>query len=280
MTNPPYATGPASGPNPPQSGPGSPSFQYRPHDPYGTFTPGQPTGPVLPPAPTFWQRWGILPMEGRLKQVTWILQLLWIYLAAGLVLLLISLGFSAALAGILGSGAGLVLNLVFGGLVAVAALVLIWAVARERLGRFGLANPRHVFFYGLGFLGLIALFSLFGALKVPFALVQILAVLCVLVLVFTKPVGVWLRETAGNRSGKDPEPPAGDDQVFPGYQPPPPQWRDAAPQPPAVGLMSPPLSPPPAAGPMSPPFSPPPPAPGYRPPGQAASHPGWPKLPQ
>ncbi|GAA2123542.1 hypothetical protein [Glycomyces algeriensis] len=280
MTNPPYATGPASEPNPQQSGAGSPSFQYRPHDPYGAFTPGQPTGPVLPPAPTFWQRWGVLPMEGRLKQVTWILQLLWIYLAAAVLLMLISLGFSAVMAGFLGSGAGLVLNLVFGVLVAAATLVLIWAVARERLGRFGLENPRTVFYIGLGFLGLVALFGLIGALKVPFALVQILAVLGVLGLIFTKPVGAWLRDTPGNQSAKAAEqrPAAADDHVFPGYQPPPPQWRDAA-VPPTAG---PPVSPPPAPGPVAPP-----PATGaYRPPLQPPpSHgptapQGWPQPPQ
>lgn len=275
MTNPPYATGPASEPNPQQSGPGSPSFQYRPQDPYGAFTPGRPTGPVLPPAPTFWQRWGVLPMEGRPKQVTWMLQLLWIYLAAAVLLTLISLAFSAVIAGFFGSSAGLVLNLVFGVLVAAATLVLVWAVARERLGRFGFENPRRVFYIGLGFLGLIALFGLIGAIRVPLALVQLLAVLGVLVLVHTKPVGAWLRDTPGNRSAKAAEQRStADDQVFPGYQPPPPQWRDAAVQPP-VGTPA-----PPPPGPVGPPAT-------YRPPTQQPPAPhgptasrGWPQPPR
>ncbi|MEU5153235.1 hypothetical protein [Glycomyces sp. NPDC021274] len=282
MTNPPYATGPASEPNPQQSGPGSPSFQYRPHDPYGTFTPGQPTGPVLPPAPTFWQRWGILPMEGRPKQVTWMLQLLWIYLAAAVLLMLISLGFSAAIAGFFGTGAGLVLTLVFGVLVVVATLVLVWAIARERVGRFGFDNPRKLFYIGLGCLGFVALFGFIGAFKVPFAIVQVIAVLGVLVLVFTKPVGVWLRETPGNRSAKAAEErPAADDQVFPGYQPPPPQWRDAAPQPPLGPPVSPPPAPPvggsqaaPRPGAYRPPLQPPPASQGPTAPR------GWPQPPQ
>lgn len=250
MTNPPYATGPGQ----PQRQPGAPSFQYRPHDPYGTFAAGQPTGPVLPPAPTFWQRWGILPLEGRPKQVTWILQLLWIYLAAAVLLAVVSLAFSAVLASFLDSGAGLVLNLVFSAIVLAAVIVLIWAIARERLGRFGFQDPRAVFYIGLGCLGLNSLCGFIGALKVPFALIQLLAVLCVLGLVFSKPVAAWLR-LPGNQSAKNQEPPApaGDDQVFPGYQPPPPQWRDAAPQP---GL-----APPPA---------------GYQPP----ADPGWPRPPQ
>jgi hypothetical protein len=275
MTNPPYATGPANAPDPQQSGPAAASFQYRPHDPYGAFTPGQPTGPVLPPAPKFAQRWGILPMDGRPKQVTWMLQLLWIYLAAAVLLMLLSLAFSAMLASFLGSGVGLVLNLVFGLLVAAVTLVLIWAIARESLGRFGFENPRVVFYIGLGFLGLVALCGFIGALRVPFALVQILAVLCVLGLVFTKPVGAWLRERPGNQSRKTPEQRPADDHGFPGYQPPPPQWRDAAPQPPAA-----PMSPPPATGAFNPPAPPVnrPPAPPSPP--SRATHPGWPKPPQ
>ncbi|WP_205324840.1 hypothetical protein [Glycomyces sp. YM15] len=271
MTNPPYATGPASEPNPHQrNGPASPSFQYRPHDPYGTFAPGQPTGPVLPPAPTFAQRWGLLPMEDRPKQVTWMLQLLWIYLAAAVLLTLLSLAFSAMLASFLGSGVGLVLNLVFGLLVAAVTLVLIWAIARENLGRFGFQDPKLVFYIGLGFLGLVSLCGFIGALRVPFALVQLLAVLGVLGLVFTKPVAAWLRERPGNQSKKVPEQrSAADDHPFPGYQPPPPQWRDAAPQPPAVG---------PAAGgfnPPAPPANQPPPGPA----GPTAPQ-GWPQPPR
>ncbi|MBO3732428.1 hypothetical protein [Glycomyces niveus] len=259
MTNPPYATGPEPQP---QNAPGAPSFQYRPHDPYGTFAAGQPTGPVLPPAPTFWQRWGILPLEGRPKQVTWMLQLLWVYFAAAVLLTVVSLAFSALLASFLDSAAGIVLTLVFSVIVLAAVIVLIWAIARERLGRFGFQDPRAVFYIGLGLLGLNAVCGFIGVVKVPFAIVQLLAVLCVLGLVFSKPVAAWLR-LPGNQSAKDQEPQAGpDDHVFPGYQPPPPQWRDAAPQP---GL-----APPPAAG-------------GYQPPAQPgppAANPGWPQPPQ
>lgn len=278
MTNPPYATGPANAPDPQQqNGPAAPSFQYRPHDPYGTFTPGGSTGPVLPPAPRFAQRWGIMPMEGRLKQVTWMLQLLWIYLAAGVVLLLLSLAFSAAMAGIFGSSVGLVLNLVFGLLVAAVALVLVWAIAKESLGRFGFQDPRVAFYIGLGFLGVVALCGFIGAVKVPFALVQLLAVLGVLGLLFTKPIRQWLAEP-GNQSKKLPEErPAADGQVFPGYQPPPPQWRDAAPQPPAAGPQAPqpgPMAPPPATGTYHPQQQQ---QPGRS--GPSAPH-GWPQPPQ
>jgi hypothetical protein len=261
MTHPPYATEPAGGPNPQQpNGSAAPSFQYRPHDPYGAFTPGEPSGPVLPPAPTFWQRWGVLPMEGRPKQVTWMLQALWIYLAAAVLLMILSLAFSAALAAFFGSGLGIVMNLAGGLLVAGTTVTLIWAIARERLGRFGFQDPRSVFYIGLGFLGLVSLCGFIGAFRVPFALVQLLAVLFVLGLVFTKPVRAWLRDSPGNQSKKAPEPqPA--DELFPGYQPPPPQWRDAAPQPngpvsppPAPGAYRPPIQQPPAppAGPTAP----------------------------
>lgn len=264
MTNPPYMTGPANDPNPhqpagsagPPPGPAAPTFQYRPHDPYGTFAAGQgaeQAGPVLPPAPTFGQRWGILGMEGRPKQVTWILQLLWIYLAAAVLLSLMSIAFSALMAGLFSSSVGLVVNLVSGVLVAAVVLVLIWAVAKESLGRFGFQDPRMVFYIGLGFLGLVSLCGFIGAIKVPFALVQLLAVLLALALIFTRPVAAWLKETPGNQP-KGPEQRPGDGQPFLGYQQPqPPQWRDAA-HPPAVA--------PPAQQPLSPP-----------------ANPGWPQPP-
>jgi hypothetical protein len=260
MTNPPYATGPAGEPNSQQPN-GSASFQYRPHDPYGAFASGEPSGPVLPPAPTFWQRWGVLPMEGRPKQVTWMLQLLWIYLAAALLLMVLSLAFSAAIAAFLDSGFGLVLNLLFGLVVVGATVTLIWAIARERLGRFGFQDPRSVFYIGLGFLGLVSLCGFIGAFRVPFALVQLLAVLGVLGLLFTRPVRAWLRDRPGNQSNKTPEQPSAPaDDLFPGYQPPPPQWRDAAPHPngptapPATGTYRPPTQQPPAppSGPTAP----------------------------
>ncbi|MFG3339852.1 hypothetical protein [Glycomyces sp. NPDC048151] len=266
MTNPPYATGPASEPNPQQTGPASPSFEYRPHDPYGTFQPGEPAGPVLPPAPTFAQRWGFVPMEGRLSQVTWMLRLLWAYLAAGVVLMSISLSISVAIASFFNSGVGLVLNILSSLLVAAVALVLIWGIARERLGRFGFQDPKTGLYIGLGFLGLVSLCGFIGAFKVPFAIVQLVAVLGVLGLLYTKPVGNWLRDTPGNQSAKAPEQrPAADDQLFPGYQPPPPQWRDAAPRPNAA--------PPNQPGPYTPPVQQPP------APGSSASQ-GWPQPPQ
>lgn len=274
MTNPPYMTGPANDPNrhrpagPPPGpaanppGPGAQSFQYRPHDPYGAFATDQQAGPVLPPAPTFGQRWGILGMEGRPKQVTWILQLLWIYLAAAVLLSLLSIAFSSMTAGIFSSSIGLIVNLVSGVLVAAVVLVLIWAVAKESLGRFGFQDPRMVFHISLGFLGLVALCGFIGALRVPFAVVQLLAVLLVLALVFTRPVGAWLRERPGNQPKVPEQRPSADGQPFPGYQPEQPQWRDAV-HPPAAGPASPPVAPPQQPGPSGP-----------------SAHPGWPQPPR
>jgi hypothetical protein len=268
MTNPPYGTGPANGAGPQQPQATSPSFQYRPHDPYGTFTPGEPSGPVLPPAPTFWQRWGVLPMEGRPKQVTLMLQALWIYLLAAVLLMILSLAFSAVLAAFFDSAFGIVMNLLGGLLVIGATVTLIWGIARERLGRFGFQDPRLVFYIGLGFLGLVSLCGFIGALRVPFALVQLLAVLFTLAMVFTKPVRAWLDDNPGNQSKRAPEKrPA--DELFPGYQPPPPQWRDAAAQPNG------PVSPPPAPGAHRPPTQRPP-----APPAGPSAPTGWPQPPQ
>jgi hypothetical protein len=264
MTNPPYMTGPANDPNRPQPAgsagpppaPGASSFQYRPHDPYGTFAAdqgaAQAAGPVLPPAPTFGQRWGILAMEGRPKQVTWILQALWIYLAVAVLLSLVSIAFSAVMAGVFSSSVGLVVNIVTALLVAAVVLVLIWAIAKESLGRFGFQDPRRVFYIGLGFLGLVALCGFIGSVKVPFALVQLLAVLLVLALIFTRPVAAWLKEP-----GNQPKAEQGADGP-PGVSYQPPQWRDAAH--------------PPAGGPVSPPPAPPT--------QQPPSNPGWPQPPR
>ncbi|WP_335986857.1 hypothetical protein [Glycomyces sp. MUSA5-2] len=201
MTNTP--TGP--GPNRPPQAPG---FQYRPQDP-GEVQYGQPTGPVLPPPPTWGQRWGVLPKDDRPKQVTVILQTLWIHLAATVV---------ATLLGLTGSAG---LSIALGILAAAVNLVLIWAVAREALGRFGSDDPRLPIYIGLGALALIALFRVFNPFTVVPAILQITAALLILVLAFTKPVRAWLDRPGNRRKGTDAPPPAAP-------QAPPPQWRDPA----------------------------------------------------
>ncbi|SDD35474.1 hypothetical protein [Glycomyces harbinensis] len=242
MTNSPYASGPAdpgrapqpAGPPPgPAAQPGRPaplSFQYQPHNPYATF--GTPTGPVLPPPPTFAERWGITASKERPRQVTWILQLLWIHLAATVVLLLMSLTtaiFAFAVFSFL-----LVGGLVFGLVVAAACLVLIWAVAKEELGRFGFQDPRKSIYIGLGVLGLNGLLGAFSILKVIPGAVQILTVLLILALLYTKPVRAWLNDRPGNWPRKIPDQHPNAQQQAPQQ----PVWRDvpppAAPQPPAA----------------------------------------------
>ncbi|RRS00343.1 hypothetical protein [Glycomyces terrestris] len=213
MTNSPYAAGSAPDPNrPPQS------FQYRPQDP-GAVPYGQPSGPVLPPPPTWGQRWGLLPKDERPRQVTVILQTLWIHLAAVL---------TATLLGLTGS---LALTLVLGVLAAAVNLVLIWAVAREQLGRFGSDDPKLPVHIGLGVLALLALVRVFNVFTVVPAIVQIAAALLVFVLMLTKPVRAWLAERPGNRPKGSQEPPAPGAPLAP--QAPPPQWRDPA----APGLL-------------------------------------------
>jgi hypothetical protein len=207
MTNSPYATGPADpgryqqpGPPPGPAAPGGPaplSFDYRPHDPRATFAAGRPAGPVLPPPPTFAQRWGFASTDDRPRQVTVMLQSLWIALAADVLGIL--LGLAA------GSTAVLVLGLVFGALAVVAGLALIWGFARERLGRFRFQNPRHPVYIGLGLLGLHALIGCFSAWTLVPALVQLAAALLVLVLLFTRPVRAWLSERPGNQPPEEQE---------------------------------------------------------------------------
>ncbi|GAA1667078.1 hypothetical protein GCM10009830_11010 [Glycomyces endophyticus] len=244
MTNSPYTSGPAPDPNrPPQGGP---SFQYRPQDP-GDVQYGQPAGPVLPPPPTWGQRWGVLPKDDRPRQVTVMLQALWLHLAATLV---------ATLLGLTGVAA---LSVVFGLLAAAVNLVLIWAVAREQLGRFGSEDPKLPLYIGLGVLAVAALYRCFSVFTLVPALLQLAAVLLVLVLAFTRPVRAWLQERPGNRPKQSQEPAAGAPLA---PQAPPPQWRDPA----GPGAQSP-------YG-YQPPAQPGPPANG-----PAASN-GWPQPPR
>ncbi|GAA2304265.1 hypothetical protein GCM10009853_071560 [Glycomyces scopariae] len=212
MTNSPYTSGPAPDPNA-TPGPGAPSFQYRPQDP-GAVQYGQPTGPVLPPPPTWGQRWGLLPKDDRPKQVTVILQSLWIHLAATVI---------ATLLGLTGVAA---LSVVFGVLAAAVNLVLIWAVAREQLGRFGSDNPRLPIYIGLGVLAVAALYRVFNPFTVVPALVLAAAVLLVLVLAFTRPVRAWLQDRPGNRPRREQQEQTAGTPLDP--QAPPPQWRGPA----------------------------------------------------
>jgi hypothetical protein len=222
MTNTPYTPGPAYDPNrPPQQagsyapppGPAAPptgpgqggpaatlSFQYRPHDPYAHLNPGQESGPVLPPPPTFLQRWGFLGKDDRPRQITVVLQALWINLAVTLLVALI--GIPVAVGG--SSAFGFVIVVL--GLIATAAgLVLIWAVAKERLGRLGFEDPRKPIYIGLGVFALNALIEFFSVWTFVPALAQATAAVLVLVLFFTRPARTWLREREGNQP-KRPEP--------------------------------------------------------------------------
>lgn len=183
MTNPPNAPGPSS-----------PSFQYRPHDPYAHLTPGQDAGPVLPPPPTFAQRWGFLGKDDRPRQVTVILQTLWIHLAVTVLVALIAMPVAAARPSAFG-----VLIVVFGLIAAAACLVLIWAVAKERLGRLGLDDPRQTVYIGLSVFGLNALIGFFSFWTFVPALAQAAAAVLVLVLFFTRPARAWLRDREGNQ---------------------------------------------------------------------------------
>jgi hypothetical protein len=213
MTHSPYTPGPAPDPNLPPQPPAAQSFQYRPQDP-GAVQYGQPSGPVLPPPPTWGQRWGLLPTGDRPRQVTVILQTLWIHLAAVL---------AATLLGLTGNT---VLTIVLGVLAAAVNLVLVWAVAREQLGRFGSDNPRLPIYIGLGALTVIALIRVFNVFTVVPALVQVTAALLVLVLAFTKPVRAWLQDRPGNRPHSAAQEPAPGAPLAP--QAPPPQWRAPA----------------------------------------------------
>lgn len=266
MTMPPGTPGPPADPRDPAAaqGPSQQSFQYRPHDPYGAFA-GQPSGPVLPPPPTWAQRWGILPKDDRPRQVTVILQALWIHLAVNALAVLIALG-AALVAALAFSFMGLFGGIVFGLVVAAVNLALIWAVAREQLGRFGFQDPRMVFYIGLGVMGLNAVCGAFSVIRFLPSILELAALALCLVLLYTRPVRAWLRDRPGNwpRKVPDQHPDARP------AEPAPPVWRDAGPGPAAA----PPVQPPPPGPPST---TPPPPAPGTPPP---AAPPGWPQPPR
>ncbi|WP_030162492.1 hypothetical protein [Glycomyces sp. NRRL B-16210] len=211
-----------SGPAHPGGAPQPQSFQYRPHDPYGAFAAGRPSGPVLPPPPTFAQRWGIRGREGRPRQITVILQALWIHLA--ITALTVLVGLSVALLAFAAlSFAGFFTGVLLGLVVAAANAALIWAVAKEELGRFGFQDSRTVFYIGLGLLALNALTGVFSILRILPSLAQLLAVALCLVLLHTRPAKAWL-ERPGNRPRKAPDQ-RPDSPI--GIDPPPPVWRDA-----------------------------------------------------
>jgi hypothetical protein len=280
MTNPPFATGPSYDPNrqqqpngpapqggntlplggpaprpaapaAPQDGPPTRSFRYQPHDPYAHLAPGQDAGPVLPPPPTFAERWGLRGQDDRPRQVTVILQTLWIHLALTTVVSVIGIPVSSAN----GSPLGFVI-VVLGFLATAAGLVLIWAVAKERLGRLGFASPRKPISIALGVFGLNALFSFFSVWTFVPALAETAGTLLVLALFFTRPARAWLRDREGNQPKRTPE-----QRLLPGED-----FRAPAAQPGAPQQ---------AAWPASPVA---PPAPGGRPP--ASTHQGWPQPPR
>lgn len=204
----------------PQGAPTPQSFQYRPHDPYGAFAAGRPSGPVLPPPPTFAQRWGIRGREGRPRQITVILQALWIHLAVTALTVLIGLVAALLSFAVFPFVTGVVLGLV----AAAANAALIWAVAKEELGRFGFQDPRKVFYIGLGLLALNAVIGAFSVLRLLPSIAQLLAAALCLVLLYTRPAKAWLEDRPGNRPRKAPE--QRPDAPI-GIDPPPPVWRDA-----------------------------------------------------
>lgn len=196
--NPPRQGAPQAAPAANQDGPPTRSFQYRPHDPYAHVNPGEEAGPVLPPAPTFLQRWGFLGKDDRPRQVTVILQTLWIHLA---VVLLVSLiGIPVAAAG--SSGFGYVI-VVLGFITTAVSLVFIWAVAKERLARLGFDDPRKPIYIGLGVFALNALVGYFSVWTFVPALAGSVAALLVMVLFFTRPARAWLREREGNQPKRE-----------------------------------------------------------------------------
>jgi hypothetical protein len=129
-----------------------------------------------------------------------VLQTLWIHLALTAVVSVIGIPVSAASASPLGW-----VIVVLGFLTTAVGLVLLWAVAKARLGRLGFASPRKPIAIALGVFGLNALFSYFSLWTFVPALAETAATLLVLALFFTRPARAWLSEREGNQPKRTPE---------------------------------------------------------------------------
>lgn len=192
--------------------------------------PGQPMngpGPQQPPSASDpLADLGVKPNAARPAKVNWLTQALWGYLAASVLMLLLSIIAVATAPWWLSTGfivmSGVV-GLVFHSLSGVIA----WFIAKGRLGVFGAADPRTVLLIGFGILGFFSLFGFFGgwglgwyaAFGALLGLARLAAVGASFALVFQPEVHQWLLAQPGNRPKTPPAAAQGYPQQQPGGQP-------------------------------------------------------------
>ena len=197
MTNPPPPASTGSGPNPPQS--------------------------------DLLAQWGITPNPARPQKVNWFTQALWAYLAASVVMLLLSIIAVATASWWVGTGI-IVASGIFGIVFHSLSGVIAWFTVKEKLGVFGAADPRNPLLIGLGILGLFSLFGVlsgwnigwYAALSALLGLARLAAVGAAFALVFQPEFEQWLRSRPGNQRKTPPNQPYGQ-QPPPGYPQQPPQ---------------------------------------------------------
>ncbi|MEU6858781.1 hypothetical protein AB0B28_07905 [Glycomyces sp. NPDC046736] len=199
----------------------------------GPGAPGQGPGP----SPDLLVEWGIKENPNRPKKINQFTQALWAYAAATVLILIFAILASATAPWWYATGflvGGAVFNLLWGA----GAVVVVWLVAKERLGVFGATDARVPLYIALGVLGFFSLGGFFGvwaigwfaALGSLLALVKLAAIGAAFYLLFQPDVAHWIRSRPGNQP-KPPVPPQ-----HPGnYPPQPPNPGVGHQQPPSSG---------------------------------------------
>lgn len=197
-------------------------------NPYGA-APGQP-GPGSQPGASsdFATEWGVKENPNRPKKVNQLTQALWAYAAASVLIALLTIVAVAAVPWFGGFIIGpVIVGLIFHGL----SVVIVWFIAKEKLGVFNAADPRNPLYILLGVLGFFAVTGFFGgwslgwyaALTALLSLARLAAVGAAFFLVTQPEVEHWLKSRPGNQR-KTPPPQAGYQQ-----QPPPPGYPQQQP---------------------------------------------------
>lgn len=175
----------------------------------------------------FFRTWGIKPLAGRPQKITLLLQSLWAYAAASVLIAFLSLVAAASLPYYIGTSyftSAAVISLVFGA----GAIAVAWFVVKEKLGLFGADDPRITLSIGLGIIGFFALYGFFGgwgvswysAFGVLLGLVQVGSVGLAFAMVFQPETHQWLLSRPGNRPNPPQQPGGTPPQQPPSNYPP------------------------------------------------------------
>lgn len=198
-----------------------PGANYPPHaNPHPPNAPSQ--------GENFFTEWGIKPSPVRPQKVTLLLQALWAYAAASVLISLLGFIAAASLPYYIGAGyitSAAIVSLLFGA----GAIAVAWFVVKEKLGLLGAQDPRVPLSIGLGIIGFFALYGFFGGWNVGwystfgilFGFLRLGAVGMAFAMLFQPETYHWLLSRPGNRPNPSPQqPPGAQPYQAPGQQPP------------------------------------------------------------